>query len=79
MAKTTVTEIEPSIDQTVQPLMYSDESLGQALGVSKWTIERARKAGELPAYKIGSLVRITREDAMTWAQARPWEPKKASA
>ncbi|NKS58953.1 excisionase family DNA-binding protein [Rhodococcus hoagii] len=79
MAKTTVTEIEPSADQTVQPLMYSDESLGQALGVSKWTIERARKAGELPAYNIGSLVRITREDAMTWAQSRPWEPKKASA
>lgn len=79
MTKTTIDVENVDVEQNVEPLMYSDESLGRALGVSKWTIERARKAGDLPAYKIGSLVRIAREDAMNWAQSRPWEPRTASA
>ncbi|WP_336881471.1 helix-turn-helix domain-containing protein [Rhodococcus globerulus] len=66
-------------EPAVEPLMYSDESLAKACSISKWTVERARKSGELPAYNIGSLVRIDRVDALNWVRSKPWEPKRAGA
>lgn len=55
---------------------WSPDSLAELYDCSVWTIRRAIKAGELTAFKIGGLVRVTDESRRAWvaskqAKARP--------
>jgi excisionase family DNA binding protein len=50
---------------------------GEHAKVSEWTIRKAVKDGELPAYRVGKggrSYRVTAEDIDEWMKSRSWEP-----
>lgn len=59
------------IDLSSQPFLTPQE-VSELLQVSVYTVRRWIKQGELPAYKVGRLWRITKGDLNTWLdQQRP--------
>lgn len=50
------------------PEIMTIEQLAEALHVSRSTINRAIKAGDLKAFKIGKSVRIEKESVIEWVQ-----------
>lgn len=50
--------------------------------VSEWSIRKAVKDGELPAYAIGKggrSYRVTAEDVDEWLRSKSWEPAGGAA
>ena len=52
------------------PLMFSPAELAERLGVSRKTILRRIKSGELPVHRLGGQLRISEDDALTYIGAR---------
>lgn len=50
------------------PEIMTIEQLAEALQVSRSTINRAIKSGDLKVFKIGKSVRIEKESVVEWVQ-----------
>lgn len=44
------------------------------LKCSDRTVRDAVKAGDIPAYRIGRLMRLKASDLDAWVEAKAWEP-----
>ncbi|MGC4964267.1 helix-turn-helix domain-containing protein [Gordonia sp. DT101] len=53
-------------------LAYSTTEAGKLVGVSKQTIERAIKAGDLMAKRIGTRVVVPANELQEWFEALPY-------
>lgn len=63
--------ITPSPVTSSEPLAYSIENAGAAVGVKRDTLYRAIARGELTARKIGSRTVITADELRAWLASAP--------
>jgi hypothetical protein len=70
MTTRTVTSPEP-IDELLRQDHYTPEELAELLGMDIWSVRRAARIGELPAFIVDHHVLcIRREDAIRWLANR---------
>ena len=70
MTTRTVTSHE-SVDELLRQDHYTPEDLAELLGMDVWSIRRAARTGELPAFIVDHHVLcIRREDAIRWLADR---------
>ncbi len=62
--------MEHTTEQAVERKYVSARLAEQYTGLSRWTLARAHKRGELPASRIGTAVRFSVEDLDTFMRAR---------
>jgi len=60
-----------SIDELLRHDHYTPDELAELLGIDVWSIRRAARTGELPAFIVDHHVLcIRREDAIRWLADR---------
>ncbi len=62
--------MEHATGQTVTRGYLNFRQAEHYTGLSRWTLARAHKRNELPAIKVGSVVRFSVEDLDSFMQAR---------
>jgi excisionase family DNA binding protein len=61
-------------EKAIQTRFVSIEDAARLLAVSHWTIRRAIKAGDLVAYKVGSVYRVEDRDLRQWVGDQRFVP-----
>lgn len=68
---------QPTTTLAAPPEWFTAATAADYAALSVWTIRAAVKAGELPAYAIGTgrAYRLRRDDIDEWLMSRSWEPR----
>jgi excisionase family DNA binding protein len=65
--------IDPSADD-----LMTDKQLREFLGISRTTLWRLRKEGDLPFGKVGRSYRYRKSEVLRWVSENPNSPKQLS-